>query len=195
RKIRQPPWTRASGRVLQRVLVALGKGRLFLVLRGGSHVWETDVIAASRAVPSIPPDLAAAARAVHLRSLQRLGDLFLLDGAFPDDLPIRLSNIHRGGARAGTHAAVEHQVHATVHSAEDLDAAAAGRRSGDVGTGRDQRLVHGRDESVGDLGARLPQRQPAGVPRHLQRYTGGGRHDDGQGSRPEAPCQNEKATV
>jgi len=87
----------------------------------------------------------------------------------------RRSRSHRPAPdpRAGAGPTVQHQIHAAVHGAEDLNAAAAGGRSGDDGASRDQRLVQGRNQSVGDLGARLPQRQTTGVASHLRGHAGG----------------------
>ena len=51
------------------------------------------------------------------------------------------------------------------------------------------------DQLVGDLGARLAQRQAAGIAGHLERHFGRSGHDDGERSRPEAPRQNEEAVA
>src|SRR6185369_3052272 len=44
------------------------------------------------------------------RGLQTFGDFLLVDGTCLDQLPIGFGDIDRGGAGAGTDAAIEHQV-------------------------------------------------------------------------------------
>ena len=51
----------------------------------------------------------------------------------------------------GAQAAVEHQIDAPVHHAENVDAAAAGRLARNVGAGRDQRLLRAVDQRIGEF--------------------------------------------
>src|SRR6266581_3948285 len=71
------------------------------------------------------------------RGLKTLVDLLLTDRASLDHAPCGLGDIDRGGAWSRANAAIEHQVHAAIHHAEDVDGAAAGGVSGNVGAGRD----------------------------------------------------------
>ena len=73
--------------------------------------------------------------------LQAVGDFFFFDRAGFDQLPVGLGDVDRGGALAGAEAAVEDEVDAAVHHAEDFDTAAARRPARDIGAGRDQRSV------------------------------------------------------
>jgi len=91
----------------------------------------------------------------ELRGLQRFGDLLLFHRAFADELPGRLGDVHRGGALAGAVPGVQHQVDPAIHHAEDLDAAAARRRSGDVRAGGNERLIQRGDQGIGDFGVGL----------------------------------------
>src|ERR1035441_5214393 len=73
------------------------------------------------------------------RGFQALGDFLLRNRAALDDAPIGLGDIDRGGALAGTAAAIEDQIHAAIHHAENIDAAMAGGMAGNIRAGGNQR--------------------------------------------------------
>src|ERR1022692_1510807 len=88
----------------------------------------------------------AEARATNAsRGFQALVDFLLRNRAALDDAPIGLGDIDGGGALAGTPPAIEDQIDAAIHHAENVDAAMAGRTAGDIGAGGNQRLVEQSD--------------------------------------------------
>src|ERR1035437_1288163 len=57
------------------------------------------------------------------RGFEALRDFLLRNRAALDDAPIGLGDIDGGGALARTVSAIEHQIHAAIHHAENVDAA------------------------------------------------------------------------
>src|ERR1039457_3734277 len=97
------------------------------------------------------------------RGFEALGDFLLRNRAALDDAPIGLGDIDGGGALAGAAAAIEDQIDAAIHHAENVDAAMAGGVAGDIGAGGNQRLVEQSDEPGGRFGARMAERQASGI--------------------------------
>ena len=95
-----------------------------------------------------------------------------------DHAPFRLSDIDGAGSGTFAAAAIEHQVHAAIHHAEDLNTSATGGRAGNIRTGCDEGLIEARDELIRHDGPCLTNRKPPGVAGCTQRNGGrGGRKD------------------
>ena len=71
-----------------------------------------------------------------------------------------LGDIDSAGADAFARTAIEHQIHAAIHHAEDFDAAAAGGTAGNIGAGGDDRLIQPGDQFIGNP-ALAPGEPPA----------------------------------
>ena len=118
---------------------------------------------------------------------------FFRNRPFADHFPVRLGDVHRGGAQAGQRSGIQHQIHAAIHDAKHIDAAAAGGLSGNIGAGGDQRLIQPVQQRLRHARARLPNGQPSGVASHFERHFCRRRNDHGQRPGPEVARQNMEA--
>src|ERR1022692_909274 len=98
-----------------------------------------------------------------LRRFQTLRDFLLRNRAALDDAPIGLGDIDGGGALTRAGPAIEHQIHAPIHHAENVDAAMAGGMAGNIRAGGNQRLVEQSDQPGGHFGARMAQRKASRI--------------------------------